>query len=84
VYEPSTKRTLEVFTTEPAVQFYSGNFLNGSLTGKNGKVYEKRYGFCLETEHYPDAPNQPSFPSTILRPEETYTSTTVYKFGVKK
>lgn len=84
VYEPISKRTLEVFTTEPAVQFYSGNFLDGTLTGKSGKIYEKRYGFCLETEHYPDAPNQPNFPNTVLRPGETYTSTTVYKLGVGK
>ncbi|MFT6203575.1 MAG: aldose 1-epimerase [Spirosomataceae bacterium] len=84
VYEPTSKRTLEVFTTEPAVQFYSGNFLDGSLTGKNGKVYGKRYGFCLETEHYPDAPNQPNFPNTVLRPKEIYTSKTVYKLGVEK
>jgi aldose 1-epimerase len=84
VYEPTSKRTLEVFTTEPAVQFYSGNFLNGSLTGKNGKIYKKRYGFCLETEHYPDAPNQPDFPNTVLLPRETYTTTTVYKFGVRE
>lgn len=83
VYEPTTKRTLEVFTTEPAVQFYSGNFLDGTLTGKNGTVYGKRSGFCLETEHYPDAPNQPNFPNTTLRPGETYTSTTIYKFGVR-
>lgn len=84
VYEPTSKRTLEVLTTEPAVQFYSGNFLDGTLTGKNGKVYNKRYGFCLETEHYPDAPNQPNFPSTSLLPRETYTSKTVYKLGVGK
>jgi aldose 1-epimerase len=84
VYEPTSKRTLEVFTTEPAVQFYSGNFLDGSLTGKNSKVYGKRYGFCLETEHYPDAPNQPDFPNTVLLPGETYTTTTVYRFGVRE
>ncbi|MDP5140477.1 MAG: galactose mutarotase [Spirosomaceae bacterium] len=84
VVDPSSKRTLEVLTTEPAVQFYTGNFLDGTLTGKNGTVYNKRCGFCLETQHYPDAPNQPEFPSTTLLPGETYTSTTVYKFGVRE
>lgn len=84
VVDPSSKRTLEVLTTEPAVQFYTGNFLDGTLTGKNGTVYNKRCGFCLETQHYPDAPNQPEFPSTTLLPRETYTSTTVYKFGVRE
>jgi aldose 1-epimerase len=83
VYEPTTGRVLEVFTTEPAVQFYCGNFLDGSNVGKGGKVYKHRYGFCLETEHYPDSPNQQKFPSTILRPGETYKTTTVYKFTAK-
>ena len=80
VYEPTSGRVMEVLTTEPAVQFYTGNFLDGSLTGKNGAVYEHRTGFCLETQHFPDSPNQPSFPSTILRPGEEYRSTTVYRF----
>jgi aldose 1-epimerase len=84
VLEPVSGRTIEVFTTEPAVQFYTGNFLNGKATGKSGKKYEFRYGFCLETQHFPDAPNQSAFPSTVLKPGETYTSTTVYKFGIKK
>jgi aldose 1-epimerase len=84
VLEPVSGRTMEVFTTEPAVQFYTGNFLNGKATGKSGKKYEFRYGFCLETQHFPDAPNQSAFPSTVLKPGETYTSTTVYKFGIKK
>jgi len=84
VLEPVSGRTMEVFTTEPAVQFYTGNFLNGKATGKSGKKYEFRYGFCLETQHFPDAPNQSAFPSTVLKPGETYTSTTIYKFGVKK
>lgn len=84
VLEPVSGRTMEVFTTEPAVQFYTGNFLNGKATGKSGKKYEFRYGFCLETQHFPDAPNQSAFPTTVLKPGETYTSTTVYKFGVKK
>ena len=82
VHEPTSGRTLEVLTTEPGVQFYTGNFLDGSLTGKNGAVYEARTGFCLETQHFPDSPNQPSFPNTILRPGEEYRSTTVFRFGV--
>ncbi len=82
VVAPSTGRTLDVHTTEPGVQFYSGNFLDGSITGKAGKVYHHRYGFCLETQHFPDSPNQPEFPSTILRPGEEYRSTTVWRFGV--
>jgi len=65
------------------VQFYSGNFLDGTLTGKQGHVYKFRYGFCLETQHYPDSPNEPSFPSTILRPGQTYNSTTLYKFSTR-
>ena len=74
---------MEVYTTEPGVQFYSGNFLDGTLTGKQGHVYKLRSGFCLETQHYPDSPNEPSFPSTILRPGQTYHSTTVYKFSTR-
>jgi aldose 1-epimerase len=83
VYEPTSGRIMEVWTTEPGVQFYSGNFLDGTITGKGGKVYEHRYGFCLETQHYPDSPNKPNFPSTILRPGETYETTTVYRFLTK-
>ena len=83
VYEPNSGRVLEVYTTEPAVQFYTGNFLNGSLVGHDGVKYDRRWGFCLETEHYPDAPNKPSYPSTTLRPGETYETTTVYKFSTK-
>ena len=83
VHEPTTGRMLEVLTTEPGLQFYCGNFLDGKLTGKSGKPYQFRNGFCLETQHYPDSPNQPVFPSTILRPGKTWHSTTVYKFGVK-
>ena len=67
---------LEVLTTEPGVQFYTGNFLDGSVVGKGGKAYERRSGFCLETQHFPDSPNQPSFPSTVLRPGQTYRTTT--------
>jgi aldose 1-epimerase len=77
---PTTGRVMEVFTTEPGVQFYSGNFLDGTITGKGGHVYTPRTGFCLETQHFPDSPNKPQFPSTILRPGEAYDSKTVYKF----
>jgi aldose 1-epimerase len=80
--EPSSGRVMEVWTTEPGIQFYSGNFLDGSNIGKGGKVYQHRYGFCLETQHFPDSPNQPNFPSTVLKAGQTYTSTTVYKFLV--
>jgi aldose 1-epimerase len=83
VTEPKSGRTMEVLTTEPAVQFYTGNFLNGTAIGKTGVKYEKRFGFCLETQHFPDSPNQPAFPTTTLKPGETYKSSTVYKFGVK-
>lgn len=83
VYEPTSGRVLEAFTTEPGVQFYTGNFLNGSITGKNGVTYTKRSGFCLETEHFPDSPNQASFPSVVLRPGEVYKTKTVYKFSTK-
>lgn len=82
VVEPTTGRTLEVSTTEPAVQFYSGNLLDGTLTGKAGAIYKHRSGFCLETQHYPDSPNQPTFPSTILRPGSEYKTTTVFTFGI--
>jgi aldose 1-epimerase len=82
VVEPTTGRTLEVSTTEPGVQFYSGNKLDGSITGKGGHVYRARTGFCLETQHFPDSPNKPSFPSTVLKPGESYRSTTVFRFGV--
>jgi len=81
--EPTTGRVMEVFTKEPGVQFYSGNFLDGTITGKGGTVYKHRWGLCLETQHYPDSPNKPNFPSTILRPGDTYTTTTVYRFSAK-
>jgi aldose 1-epimerase len=84
VHEPSTGRVLEIYTTEPGVQFYSANFLDGSITGKQGRVYKRHYAFCLETEHFPDSPNHPSFPSTILRPGQTYHSRTTYKFSTEK
>lgn len=83
VYEPTSGRVMEVFTTEPGIQFYSGNFLDGTITGSGNKTYQKHYGFALETQHFPDSPNQPKFPSTILEPDETYESTTVYKFSVR-
>ena len=82
VTEPTTGRTLDVFTTEPGLQFYSGNFLDGTITGKDGRVYRHRDGFCLETQHFPDSPNHSNFPSTILRPGREYRSTTVFQFGV--
>jgi aldose 1-epimerase len=81
--DSASGRVMELFTTEPGVQFYTGNFLDGSAIGKNGAVYAKRSGFCLETQHFPDSPNHPEFPSTILNPGETYKTTTVYKFSVK-
>ncbi len=84
VYEPISGRTMEVYTTEPGVQFYAGNFLDGSFAGVGNVPYVKRYGFCLETQHFPDSPNQPSFSSTELKPGQTYASETIYKFGVKK
>ena len=84
VTEPKTGRTLEVATTEPGMQFYAGNFLDGTLTGKAGAVYKHRTGFCLETQHFPDSPNQPKFPSTTLRPGREYRTRTVFTFGVTK
>ena len=83
VYEPQSGRYMEVFTEEPGLQFYSGNFLNGRLTGKGGKPYIRNGAFCLETQHFPDSPNQVSFPSTILHPGETYSTKSMYRFSVK-
>lgn len=83
LYDPGSGRFMEVFTTEPAIQFYGGNFLDGRLAGKSGRPYERRSGLCLETQHAPDSPNQPGFPSTILRPGMQYRTTTIYKFGVQ-
>ncbi len=83
VHEPKSGRYMEVRTTEPAIQFYTGNFLDGTLTGKGGVVYKKRSALCLETEHYPDSPNHPAFPTTVLQPGKTYQTTTVYTFSVK-
>lgn len=81
VYEPTTGRILRVLTTEPGIQFYTGNFLDGSIKGKEGRVYKRRYALCLETQHFPDSPNHPSFPSTELKPGETFHSVTVYEFS---
>lgn len=83
VYEPKSGRVMEIYTTEPGIQFYSGNFLDGSIKGKAGKIYYKHYGFCLETQHFPDSPNKPRFPSTILNPGEKYQSLTIHKFLIK-
>ncbi|HUM04103.1 MAG TPA: aldose epimerase family protein [Terriglobales bacterium] len=83
VFDPQSGRQMEVWTTEPGVQFYSGNFLDGTLTGKEGVVYGKHSGFCLETQHYPDSVNHPNFPSIILRPGETYRTQTIYQFSTK-
>ena len=82
VSDPKTGRVLEVHTGEPGIQLYTGNFLDGTLTGKGGTVYQQRTGFCLETQHYPDSPNRPDFPSTVLNPGETYRTATVYQFLV--
>jgi aldose 1-epimerase len=82
--DPSSGRTLDVSTTEPGLQFYSGNFLDGTLTGKGGRVYQKRAALCLETQHFPDSPNHPDFPSTVLRPGARYESKTVFTFGVAR
>ena len=81
VYDTLSGRYMEMFTTEPGTQFYSGNFLNGTVTGKFNMVYEKRYGMCLETQHFPDSPNKPEFPSVVLSPGETYKTQTIYKFS---
>jgi aldose 1-epimerase len=80
---PPAGRVMEVFTTQPGIQFYAGNFLDGSLTGKGGKPYRQHYALCLETQHFPDSPNQPAFPNVVLRPGEKFESETIYKFSVK-
>jgi aldose 1-epimerase len=84
VVEPKSGRTMDVSTTEPGMQFYAGNFLDGKLVGKGGQSYRRRSGFCLETQHFPDTPNQPSFPTTLLNPGQEYKSRTVFTFGVSK
>ena len=83
VYAPDSGRVLDVSTTAPGVQFYSGNMLDGSLAGKGGAIYTRNSGLCLETQHFPDSPNQPQFPSTVLHPGETYRQTTIFQFGVR-
>jgi aldose 1-epimerase len=80
VEDPSSGRVMEVRTTQPGIQFYTGNFLDGSIKGKGGKVYARRSALCLETQHFPDSPNKPKFPSAVLKPGAEYKSTTVYKF----
>ena len=83
LYDPMSGRLMTMYTTEPGVQVYTGNHLNGNLRGKEGVAYGPRFGVCLETQHFPDSPNHPDFPTTALRPGETYQSTTVYKFSVR-
>lgn len=83
VYDPSTGRDMEVWTTEPSLQFYSGNFLDGTITGKGGWVYNKHAALCLESQHNPDSPNKEQWPTTTLRPKQTYKTTTIYKFSTK-
>jgi aldose 1-epimerase len=83
VEEPTTGRVLEVLTTQPGIQFYTGNFLDGTIRGHGGKIYARRSGLCLETQHFPDSPNKPSFPSAVLKPGDTFRSSTVYKFSTK-
>ncbi len=82
-YDPGSGRRMEVWTTQPGLQFYTGNFLDSTLHGKYGKVYPKHGAFCMETQHFPDGPNHPDFPNTILKPGETYRSTTEYRFSVQ-
>jgi aldose 1-epimerase len=84
VTEPESGRIMKIYTTEPGLQFYSGNFLDGSVTGKKGEPYKYRTGFCMEPQHYPDSPNNPDFPSTVLKPGEIYHTISVYEFGVTK
>jgi aldose 1-epimerase len=82
-YEPTSGRVMEISTDQPGVQFYTGNFLDGTVTGKQGHVYQQRYGLCFETQHFPDSPNHPEFPSTVLRPGQTFHSRTIWKFSAK-
>ena len=82
-YEPRSGRVMEISTDQPGVQFYTGNFLDGTVTGKQGHVYKQRYGLCFETQHFPDSPNHPEFPSTVLRPGETFHSRTIWRFSAK-
>jgi aldose 1-epimerase len=84
LYDPKTGRVLTVSTTQPGVQFYSGNFLDGAYKGVSGVAYAKNTGLCLETQHYPDSPNQPAFPSTLLKPGETLHTETIFAFSTQK
>ena len=81
VVDPKSGRVMEIITNQPGVQFYSGNFLDGTVTGKGGVVYKKHYGFCLETQHFPDSPNKPDFPPVVLKPGETYEHIMIHKFS---
>ena len=83
VHEPTSGRTMSVLTTQPGVQIYSGNFLDGSVRGKNGVAYQKHAGFCLETQHFPDSPNEPAFPSTLVTPDRPLRETSIYRFGIR-
>ena len=83
VTEPTTGRMLEVWSTEPGLQFYSGNFLDGMITGKEGRVYQFRNGFCMEPQHYPDSPNHDNFPPVVLHPDKVYHNTIIYKFSTR-
>jgi len=80
--DPASGRVMDIATTEPGIQFYSGNFLDGRLRGSGGEAYRQGDGVCLETQHFPDSPNRPEFPSTVLRPGETFQSTTVHRFSI--
>ena len=80
LHEPTSGRYMEVWTTEPGIQFYSGNFLDGTIKGKGGVAYQQRWGLCLETQHFPDSPNKPDFPLTTLRPGQVLRSTTEFRF----
>ena len=84
VREPDSGRVLSIYTEEPGIQFYSGNFLDGTLVGTSGRMYRQGDGFALETQHYPDSPNHANFPSTVLRPGEVYETQTIYQFSTKK
>jgi len=83
LFDPATGRVMEVWTTQPGIQFYSGNFLDGSLTGQDGKKIPQHGALCLETQHFPDSPNQPGFPNTILEPGQAFHEQTIYRFSVK-
>ena len=83
ISDPESGIVMEIYTTEPGIQFYTGNFLDGTVKGKKGIAYPRRSAICVETQHFPDSPNQPNYPSVVVRPDKTYTSTCIYKFDVK-